>query len=66
MIGTIFGIIMAVGIYICIGMAIGCKINCLDDDVMVAFTVFWIVLFPMVAIVCLVKVIVKLFRGDLF
>ena len=66
MIGEIFGIILIVGVYLSIGMLIGCKIDCLDDEVMWAFTVFWAVLLPMVAVVCLIKVLIKLFRGDLF
>ena len=66
MIGEIVGILFIISAYLCIGMVIGCKIDCLDDEVMWAFTVFWAVLLPMVAIVCLIKVLVKLFKGDLF
>ena len=66
MVWEIFGIILIVAVYLSVGMLIGCKIDCLDDEVMWAFTVFWAVLIPMVAIVCLVKVLVKLFTGDLF
>ena len=66
MVVVIFDIIFLMCVYLCVGMLIGCKMDCLDKEVMWAFTAFWIVLLPMVAIVCLLKVLVKLFKGDLF
>ena len=60
MIGEIvFGVI----VYLVIGYVFGCSSD--DDEVLWACVVFWIILVPIYAMICLIRTLIKLFKGDL-
>lgn len=65
MIVNIIGILFATAGYLIIGAVIANNLNIYDDDEIIAFTFFWVILFPIYAIVALIKTVIKLIKGEL-
>lgn len=64
MIITIIQILFATATYLIIGAVISMNLDICDDDAIIAFTFFWAILFPIYAIVALIKTVIKLIKGD--
>lgn len=66
MIDIILCILLTTIIYVNIGTIIGISIDYEDREIIVAFAMFWAILLPIMGIVYFIKVLIKIFKEELY
>lgn len=65
MIDIVFAILFII-VYVSIGAIIGINIDYEDEEIIVAFTMFWAILFPIMGIMYFIKTLIKIFKEELY
>lgn len=66
MIDIILAILLTTIVYVAIGTIIGINIDYEDGEIIVAFAMFWAILLPIMGIVYFIKVLIKIFKEELY
>lgn len=66
MIDIILAILLTTIVYVAIGTFIGINIDYEDAEIIVAFAMFWAILLPIMGIMYFIKVLIKIFKEELY
>lgn len=66
MIDIILAILLTTIVYVAIGTFIGINIYYEDAENIVAFAMFWAILLPIMGIMYFIKVLIKIFKEELY
>lgn len=62
----ILAILLTTIVYVAIGTYIGINIYYEDAEIIVAFAMFWAILLPIMGIMYFIKVLIKIFKEELY